>query len=192
MTVSGFQVFEPVLCLVLVILGCLVSYNGSLSILSSPSCLHVSPCVVRLLSLRVPCSPSLLYLSLCLSHVPVFCLPYRFPCSSLCVSSSSPQSVVCSHVCLFPYQCQVLFILIILSLSHYIQVSSLTSLCLIYSRCVSQWSPPLYSSPCVYVIPAFPCPSSESLLINSCVSQFFQFRLFIAFQFILYLYVQIK
>lgn len=185
MTVSGFQVFEPVLCLVEFWLFQVVSFPTMVLFLSCPH---------RLVSmyLLVSCTPSLLYLLLCLSHVPVFCLPYRFPCSSLCVSSSSPQSVVCSHVCLFPSQCQVLFILIILSLSHYIQVCSLTSLCLICSRCVSQWSPPLYSSPCIYVIPAFPCPSSESLLINSCVSQFFQFRLFVAFQFILYLYVQIK
>lgn len=145
----------------------LVSCASSLSV--SPA-LPVS-CISRFVLVMSPC-----FVSLTGFHVPLFVFHPRLPSLS-CVPMFAFFHISVKFACL----CYFLFILIILSLSHYIQVSSLTSLCLIYSRCVSQWSPPLYSSPCVYVIPAFPCPSSESLLINSCVSQFFQFRLFIAF-----------
>lgn len=153
-------------------------------------------CPHRLVSmdLLVSCSPSLLYLSLCLSHISVFCLPFHVPLFVFhpCLPSRScvPMFAYFHPSVKFACLCYFLFILIILSLSHYIQVSSFTSLCLICSRCVSQWSPPLYSSTCVYVIPVFPCPSSESLLINSCVSQFFfslgyllHFSLFCIFMF---------
>lgn len=112
MTVSEFQVFEPVLCLVEFWLFQVVQFPTMVLFLSCPH---------RLVSmyLLVSCAPSLsvspaLPLS-CISHSVLVMSPcfVSLPCSSLCVSSSSPQSVVCSHVCLFPYQCQVrMFVLL--------------------------------------------------------------------------------
>lgn len=119
-------------------------------------------CISRSVLVMSPC-----FVSLTGFHVPLFVFHPRLPSRS-CVPMFAYFHPSVKFTCL----CYFLFILIILSLSHYIQVSSFTSLCLICS-CVSQWSPILLFLHLCICDPSFPCPSSESLLINSCVSQFF-------------------
>lgn len=102
-------------------------------------------CISRSVLVMSPC-----FVSLTGFHVPLFVFHPRLPSRS-CVPMFAYFHPSVKFACL----CYFLFILIILSLSHYIQVSSFTSLCLICS-CVSQWSPPpLFLHLCI-CDPSFP------------------------------------